>query len=423
MNRKIPLALFAATLTSACTFNLPNLTGITGTVKAAGQPQQGGQQPSQPNGGPVDPCLPGRQLAATTGTSKPEATTPTLGEGVPDLYKRIYGAYAITLAGDNVVIKTHGEPDHDSPYYQGNGYVADTQAGFKQNPNMIVGQDLTFTLPLHPAEDASHAATPGGPTGIALDGVPYFNQYSGEGNPLASELVSFDQFAGHPNQDGQYHYHVEPVYLTGKYGKEAFLGFMLDGFPVYGPVEDGKTLSSKDLDTYHGHFAVTEEFPQGVYHYHITADAPYITGTGFYGKAGTVVDPSRKGPGNGGQPQTGQPPQQVQMPQNPCGTAGGQQQMPSPPGGMPQGGQPQTNTGTQPPPPGGQTNMGTQQPPGGTQPPPPPGGQQQGGTQPPPPSGTQPPPPGGQQQGGTQPPPPGGRQQGATQPPPPPPRI
>ena len=50
-----------------------------------------------------------------------------------------------------------------------------------------------------------------------------------------------------------------------------------------------ETLTSSDLDAYHGHFGVTADYPNGIYHYHITADAPYLNGDGFYGTAGTVT--------------------------------------------------------------------------------------------------------------------------------------
>ena len=116
-----------------------------------------------------------------------------------------------------------------------------------------------------------------------------YNQYAGPNQPLTSEIDSFDQYNGHPQQQGQYHYHVEPLYLTTQKGKDALLGFLLDGFPVYGPSENSKTLTSKDLDVYHGHSHATKEYPNGIYHYHITADDPYINGSGFYGTPGTVA--------------------------------------------------------------------------------------------------------------------------------------
>ncbi len=50
----------------------------------------------------------------------------------------------------------------------------------------------------------------------------------------------------------------------------------------------GDTITNAELDAYHGHFTPTADFPQGIYHYHITAADLYINGSGFYGTAGTV---------------------------------------------------------------------------------------------------------------------------------------
>jgi hypothetical protein len=47
-------------------------------------------------------------------------------------------------------------------------------------------------------------------------------------------------------------------------------------------------MTNADLDQYHGHVHATADYPQGIYHYHVTAAAPYINDTGFYGTAGTV---------------------------------------------------------------------------------------------------------------------------------------
>ena len=48
-------------------------------------------------------------------------------------------------------------------------------------------------------------------------------------------------------------------------------------------------LISSDLDEFHGHFHENQDFPNGIYHYHITADAPYLNGIGYYGLPGTVT--------------------------------------------------------------------------------------------------------------------------------------
>jgi hypothetical protein len=89
--------------------------------------------------------------------------------------------------------------------------------------------------------------------GVAVNGVSIFNQYAAMYSPLTNEANGFDQYGGHPQQQGVYHYHVEPTYITANKGKDALIGFLLDGFPVYGPLEGTKTITNADLDVYHGH--------------------------------------------------------------------------------------------------------------------------------------------------------------------------
>jgi hypothetical protein len=157
------------------------------------------------------------------------------------------------------------------------------------NPNRIAESPHTFRIPKSPTVSATHPATPAGAIGIALNGVPFFNQYAAGGSPLTGEINSFDQYNGHPQQTGVYHYHVEPLHLTATLGTDALLGFLLDGFPVYGPMENGVAVTNDDLDDYHGHVGPTAEYPSGIYHYHITAEDPYLNGAGFYGTPGTVT--------------------------------------------------------------------------------------------------------------------------------------
>lgn len=144
---------------------------------------------------------------------------------------------------------------------------------------------------MEPKVASNHVATPLGPIGIALNGVPFFNQYAGPNNQeLKGEMATFDQFYGHPQQSGIYHYHVEPLQLTTvKSTKSGLVGFLLDGFPVYGPEEeDGSVVSNDNLDVYHGHTHPTIDYPNGTYHYHFTTEAPYLNGNGFYGTPGTI---------------------------------------------------------------------------------------------------------------------------------------
>jgi hypothetical protein len=215
---------------------------------------------------------------------------------IPAVYKKVYGATDMYIDGDYMVIKSNGRPDHKSPYYNGTQWQSTlyeayngNNTSFMLNPNKIATASLTFRIPLHPAKASSPQATPMGPIGLSLNGVPFYNQYAAGYQPLTNEINTLDQYNGHPQQMGGYHYHIEPTWLTAKYGKHVLLGFLLDGFPVYGPLENNNTITNASLDDCHGHSHATTDYPDGIYHYHITADAPYINGSGFYGSPGTVA--------------------------------------------------------------------------------------------------------------------------------------
>ncbi len=193
--------------------------------------------------------------------------------------------------GDYMVIESDGVPNHGSPYFPTDDprYEAydGPNASYRQNPNEIASQTLVFRIPLNPVEANDKSDTSLGPIGIAINGVALFNQYAGPNQPLTNEIDSFDQYNGHPTGGDLYHYHVEPLYLTSQVGKEGLIGVLLDGFPVYGPMEDGQIVPESELDIYHGHFHATPEFPDGVYHYHFSEDAPYLNGGQYYGTPGT----------------------------------------------------------------------------------------------------------------------------------------
>ena len=202
-------------------------------------------------------------------------------------------AVSYSVSGNTVTFTTTDLPNHTSPYWNSSHPLYEayngTNSNWNKNPNSIGEQNITFTMPLNPSESSIKTATPLGPIGIARNGVVFFNQYAGRNNqPLTNEIDSFDQWLGHP-AGTQYHYHIEPSFLTNNFGKNAFLGLLSDGFPVYGPEENGSTIISSNLDDYHGHTHETGDFPDGIYHYHVTADAPYLNGNGFFGTAGTIT--------------------------------------------------------------------------------------------------------------------------------------
>jgi len=72
-------------------------------------------------------------------------------------------------------------------------------------------------IPLNPKVASTHQSTSLGPFGIALNGVVLFNQFAAGNQPLTGEINSFDQYNGHPQQAGQYHYHItdDAPYING----------------------------------------------------------------------------------------------------------------------------------------------------------------------------------------------------------------
>ncbi len=214
---------------------------------------------------------------------------------LPAVFEKFNDDLNIYVQGDFVVVESTGIPDHKSPYF-GTGHQ-DFEAyngnnpNFHLNPNVIQEQTFVFKLPLNPQVATTKTSTQLGAIGVSINGVVIFNQYAGPNNqPLTGEIDSFDQYNGHPQQSGEYHYHLEPLYLTAQKGRSSLIGFLLDGFPLYGPEEDGSNVTNADLDQYHGHSHATDEYPNGTYHYHITTEDPYINGGQYYGNPGTATN-------------------------------------------------------------------------------------------------------------------------------------
>jgi YHYH protein len=102
----------------------------------------------------------------------------------------------------------------------------------------------TLQLPLSPVLREDNACLPSSMVGVLLDGTVVMPD-----TPVVSDA-------------------------------EGLAGYAIDGFPIFGSFEDGKTLVSNDLDTCHGHVhtIVDQGVPTSLYHYHVTDDAPYALG-------------------------------------------------------------------------------------------------------------------------------------------------
>lgn len=229
---------------------------------------------------------PASPSTTTTTTTTTGGTTTTPATTLPAIYAKFGNGTGVSLSGTTVIITAKDLPDHKSPYYGvGNALYEAPQAGMVPNPSSISAQSLIFRIPASPAR-ASASSTPLGPIGVATNGVPLYNQYAAGFQVLGSEIISFDRYNGHPNGQNQYHYHFEPLWLTAS-SKAAFIGVLLDGFPVYGP-QESTGATPTDLDSCNGHTGTTPDYPTGIYHYHVTSAVPYIAGC-FAGSVGTVT--------------------------------------------------------------------------------------------------------------------------------------
>lgn len=264
-------------------------------------------------------CSKDDSSTSSTTTTTTASTDETTTNDFTILYKKMYNISSIDYSGStSVIIKTTDVPDHKSPFFpvgstQYEAYNGDNPAfstainlmGTISDPDLLT-QNITFTIPKLPVKSTTHTSTTGGPIGIARNGVVYFNQYNGNNTALDElEINNADQYLGHPtpaagNGGAQYHYHYEPKFLTTTFGNSSFLGFLLDGFPVYGPYENGVKITTSMLDEYNGHVSATEDYPNGkIYHYHVISAsssvasslklaAPYINGGKYYGTKGTA---------------------------------------------------------------------------------------------------------------------------------------
>src|SRR5436190_9621830 len=199
------------------------------------------------------PNSPTATTISTTTTTSTATGSPT---DASTLYAKFQSAVSVTMDATTVTLRSNGTPNHPSPYWgMGNANYEAPAAGMTVNPNTIVAQNLVLRVPKSPAP-ATSSDTPLGPIGMALNGVAIFNQYAAGRSPLGMEILTFDRFNGHPAPGGQYHYHVEPLWLTTNNGPSSLIGVLLDGFPVYGPREiDGSTPSG--LDSCNGHVHAT----------------------------------------------------------------------------------------------------------------------------------------------------------------------
>ena len=241
-------------------------------------------------------------------------------------------------------------------YIKSTGIPSYTIGPWAMNPNTPTNQNWTFKIARFPVPAVTNAAAGNGQIGVLKNGVALFNSgdamsYNNQNiwHRIAQyfEAVSFDTSGGHPAPGGVYHYHInmKKLYIPDDNEHSPILGYMFDGYPLYGPygysntngtggirrmrsgyvkrnitvrttLPNGTVLPSNqwgpvvssqyplgcfiedyeiaannfDLDSHNGRFSVTPEYPGGIYAYFITIDSlgnpeyPYIIGSTYYGE-------------------------------------------------------------------------------------------------------------------------------------------
>jgi hypothetical protein len=251
-------------------------------------------------------------------------------------------ASEVTITVENGVrtIKSNGIPNHETGQFPGRG-----------NPNTIAQQQYEFHVPANPKVAEKTTPLRMQPFGIAVNGVVFdpgaAEWWNGDRNWQYEPLMMTPLFLGvdsshaHVQPNGAYHYHAIPTALVFALteGKEkmVIVGWAADGFPIYntlghadskdvasplkilkssyrvkmgeraggpGGKYDGKFLADYefvaglgDLDECNGRFGVTPEYPDGIYHYVLTEQFPFVPRM-YRGTPDASF--SRRGPGGGG---------------------------------------------------------------------------------------------------------------------------
>jgi hypothetical protein len=149
---------------------------------------------------------------------------------------------------------------------------------------VVKAQDYGFSISTSPRKLKATTAAPLGAIGVMISGAVLFNPYEADNTTVAmasnftvkdssgNEVPFLDPCNGHPNPNGQYHYHGLPPCVTSQVdkgkGPSHIIGLAFDGFPIYGDRDvHGKRVKAGKLDRCNGITSPTPEFPKGIYHY------------------------------------------------------------------------------------------------------------------------------------------------------------
>lgn len=209
--------------------------------------------------------------------------------------------HSFDVSGTSLIVSSNDLPDHPTGVFP----VASSDAAHQidPNPNSIKSQTVSYTLALNPTYGAPQCM--GGQSGIMTTGVKLFNGFDAGGRDAGAWEVQ-DSCSGHPQGDGEYHYHTLSSCITDT-SVSTVIGYALDGFPITGPkVGANNILTTSDLDECHGIVSTINLHGKQTttYHYVMTQDFPYSVSC--FRSTPIQTNP---GPGQGGSSQkTGTPP-------------------------------------------------------------------------------------------------------------------
>ncbi len=188
----------------------------------------------------------------------------------------------VTRQGDKRMVRANNLPGHGTGVFPIAG--SDDAYQYDRNPNSIQSQDIALTLPADPQSGTTASCVPMGMIGFALSGTAIYNAVDARGKDAPAYEIQ-DGCGGHPQRQGQYHYHDRSPCLIDSQsqpnGHSDLVGYALDGFGVFGIHGDGgQELTTADLDDCHGHnHAVDWDGERKtIFHYHMTDEYPYTIG-------------------------------------------------------------------------------------------------------------------------------------------------
>lgn len=224
--------------------------------------------------------------SSTSSTTASSSTTTSSSSGVSADTLAGFDAFADSVKvfrdADTWMIESNGMPSHNMMVgiksWQQQFPLPQPYQG--SNAWQLPAAPLMAKTPL-----SARTALYRGAIAIAVNGVPIFNALNNRGDDayLVGEL---DEWGGHCGRADDYHYHIAPLHLQKGNGN-APIAYALDGYPIYGAQEpDGSAM--RPLDEWNGHADNA-----GGYHYHGTSSYPYINGglVGVVRVADDQIDP------------------------------------------------------------------------------------------------------------------------------------